>query len=228
MTVKTALSLTAKAHTLGGETMIPVDVAILFMGAAIALALVPGPDNIFVLTQSALHGRVAGLTVTLGLASGLIFHTNAVALGVAVIFQTSQVAFAILKYIGAAYLAYLAFKAFTAAKSNLDGDAPAPETATKQYTRGLIMNIANPKVTIFFLAFLPQFVDPANGPLVLQFYQLGFLMIIATLLVFGSVALAAGWLGDWLKNSPTAQIWLNRLAGVVFIALAVKLVTAER
>ncbi len=208
--------------------MIPVDVAILFMGAAIALALVPGPDNIFVLTQSALHGRVAGLTVTLGLASGLIFHTTAVALGVAVIFQTSQVAFAALKYIGAAYLTYLAFKAFTAAKSNLDGDAPAPETAAKQYTRGLIMNIANPKVTIFFLAFLPQFVDPANGPLVLQFYQLGFLMIIATLLVFGSVALAAGWLGDWLKNSPTAQIWLNRLAGVVFIALAVKLVTAER
>ena len=205
--------------------MIPVDVMMLFMGAGIALALVPGPDNIFVLTQSALHGRVAGLTVTLGLASGLIFHTTAVALGVAVIFQTSQVAFAALKYIGAAYLAY---KSFTAAKSNLDSEAPSPETAAKQYSRGLIMNIANPKVTIFFLAFLPQFIDPSYGPLVPQFYQLGFLMIIATLLVFGSVALAAGWLGDWLKNSPTAQVWLNRVAGMVFIALAVKLVTAER
>ncbi len=208
--------------------MIPVDVAILFMGAAIALALVPGPDNIFVLTQSALHGRKAGLTVTLGLASGLIFHTTAVALGVAVIFQTSLVAFAVLKYIGAAYLTYLAFKAFTAAKSNLDGGASVREKGTKQYTRGLIMNLANPKVTIFFLAFLPQFVDPANGPLVAQFYQLGALMMVATLLVFGAVALAAGWLGDWLKNSPTAQIWLNRIAGVVFLGLAFKLVTAER
>lgn len=208
--------------------MIPFDVAIVFSGAAIALAMVPGPDNVFVLTQSALHGRRAGLTVTMGLASGLIFHTSAVALGMAVIFQTSQVAFAALKYMGAAYLIFLAYKAFTTANASMPSSSQEAEATPKHFLRGLIMNIANPKVTIFFLAFLPQFVSPENGPIVWQFYQLGFLMILATLLVFGSVALVAGWLGDWLQDTPKAQIWLNRLAGVVFIGLALKLMSAQR
>jgi threonine/homoserine/homoserine lactone efflux protein len=208
--------------------MVPVDVVVLFMGVAIALALVPGPDNIFVLTQSALHGRLAGIFVTLGLATGLIFHTTAVALGVAVIFQTSQYAFIVLKYIGAAYLLYLAWKAFNAGKSQLSGKDTPAEPALKLYLRGLIMNIANPKITIFFLAFLPQFVDLENGSIVLQFYQLGFLMIISTICVFGTVALTAGLLGNWLRSSPKAESWINRASAVVFVALALKLATAEK
>lgn len=208
--------------------MIPIDVALLFMGAASALAAVPGPDNIFVMTQSALYGRMSGLIVTLGLASGLIVHTTAAALGVAVIFQTSQTAFAILKYAGAAYLVYLAWQAFTASGSKLTAeDAPRIPTR-KLYLRGLIMNIANPKVTIFILAFLPQFVDPANGPLIPQFYQLGALMFLATLIVFGGVALAAGTLGALLRGSASVQLWLNRVSGMIFVALALKLATAER
>ncbi|MES0862333.1 LysE family translocator [Ruegeria sp. SCPT10] len=208
--------------------MIPIDIAILFMGAAIALAAVPGPDNIFVMTQSALYGRMSGLVVTLGLASGLIVHTTAAALGVAVIFQTSQTAFAALKYAGAAYLVYLAWKAFSAAGTALDG-VDAPEIPTRKlYLRGLIMNIANPKVTIFMLAFLPQFVDPLNGSLIGQFYQLGALMFLATVVVFGAVALAAGTLGSWLRGSPSVQLWMNRVSGVIFVALAFKLATAER
>ena len=208
--------------------MIPIDVALLFMGAAIALAAVPGPDNIFVMTQSALYGRMSGVIVTLGLASGLIVHTTAAALGVAVIFQTSQTAFAILKYAGAAYLVYLAYQAFTASGSKLNAeDAPRIPTR-KLYLRGLIMNIANPKVTIFILAFLPQFVDPANGPLIPQFYQLGALMFLATLIVFGGVALAAGTLGALLRGSASVQLWLNRVSGMIFVALALKLATAER
>lgn len=208
--------------------MIPFDVMFVFIGAAVALALVPGPDNIFVLTQSAVHGRIAGLIVTLGLASGLLFHTTAVAFGVAVIFETSQYAFVVLKYVGAAYLLYLAWKAFTASKNQFDGIETQSETAPKQYLRGLIMNIANPKVTIFFLAFLPQFVDPANGSMIGQFYQLGALMGLATLVVFGGVALVAGTLGDWIKGSTKTQIWLNRISGAVFILLALKLMTAQK
>ena len=208
--------------------MIPLDVVVLFIGVAFALALVPGPDNIFVLTQSALHGRLAGLFVTLGLATGLIFHTTAVALGVAAIFQTSQYAFIILKYIGAAYLLYLAWKAFNAGKAQLSGEETPVEPASKLYIRGLIMNIANPKITIFFLAFLPQFVDPAHGSIVIQFYQLGFLMIISTICVFGTVALTAGFLGNWLRNSPKAESWINRVSAVVFVSLALKLATAEK
>ncbi|MBO9413154.1 MULTISPECIES: LysE family translocator [unclassified Ruegeria] len=208
--------------------MIPVDVVILFMSVAIALAAVPGPDNIFVLTQSALYGRMSGLIVTLGLASGLIVHTTAAAFGVAVLFQTSQAAFAMLKYAGAGYLVYLAWKAFTATETRLDS-ADAPRIATRKlFLRGLIMNIANPKVTIFMLAFLPQFVDPNNGPIIGQFYQLGALMFLATVVVFGAVALAAGTLGGLLRGSPGVQMWLNRISGVIFVALALKLATAER
>lgn len=208
--------------------MIPFDTALLFVSVGLALALVPGPDNIFVLTQSALHGKIAGVAVTLGLASGLLFHTTAVALGVAVIFQTSQYAFVALKYAGAAYLLYLAWKAFKASKSQFDDDRPPAETVPKLYLRGLIMNIANPKITIFFLAFLPQFVDPLHGSLVAQFYQLGALMFVITVIVFGVVAFAAGALGDWLKASPKAQIWINRVSGLVFIALAAKLVSTSK
>lgn len=207
--------------------MIPIDVVFLFLGVAFALAMVPGPDNIFVLTQSALHGRVAGFVVTLGLATGLIFHTTAVAFGVAVIFQTSQYAFTVLKYVGAAYLLYLAWKAFQASGSQLSSAEAPLETTPKLFLRGLIMNIANPKITIFFLAFLPQFVDTANGALIPQFYQLGFLMMAATIVTFGAISMAAGLLGDWLKRSPKAQIWINRASGIVFISLAAKLALAE-
>ena len=208
--------------------MIPLDGMFVFLGVAAALAAVPGPDNIFVLTQSALHGRVAGLIVTFGLASGLMFHTTAVALGVAVIFQTSQYAFVALKYAGALYLIYLAWRAFTASKSQFYGVETHSDTALKQFTRGLLMNIANPKITIFFLAFLPQFVDPINGSIIAQFYQLGALMVVTTIVIFGTVALAAGTLGHWIKGSPRTQVWLNRVSGIVFLSLALKLALTEK
>ena len=201
---------------------------LVFIGVAAALAAVPGPDNIFVLTQSAVHGRIAGLIVTLGIALGLFVHTTAVALGVAVIFQTSQYAFSALKYAGAAYLLYLAWQAFTASKGKFEGDKSKSETAPKQFLRGFTLCIANPKVTIFFLAFLPQFVVPENGPIIAQVYQLGALIVCVTLVVFGAVAIAAGSLGAWIKGSPKTQIWFNRISGIVFVSLAVKLAIAER
>ena len=201
---------------------------LVFIGVAAARAAGPGPDNIFVLTQSAVHGRIAGLIVTLGIALGLFVHTTAVALGVAVIFQTSQYAFSALKYAGAAYLLYLAWQAFTASKGKFEGDKSKSETAPKQFLRGFTLCIANPKVTIFFLAFLPQFVVPENGPIIAQFYQLGALMVCVVLVVFGAVAIAAGSLGAWIKGSPKTQIWFNRISGIVFVSLAVKLAIAER
>jgi threonine/homoserine/homoserine lactone efflux protein len=208
--------------------VIPFDIVLVFVGVATALAAVPGPDNIFVLTQSVVNGRIAGLVVTLGIALGLFVHTTAVALGVAVIFQTSQYAFTALKYAGAAYLVFLAWQAFNASKSKFDGDRTKSETAAKQFLRGFTLCIANPKITIFFLAFLPQFVVPENGPIVAQFYQLGALMVCVTLVVFGGIAIAAGSLGAWIKGSPTTQIWLNRISGIVFVSLAFKLATVER
>lgn len=207
--------------------MIPFETLTLFFGASVMLALAPGPDNVFVLTQSAMNGRVAGLFVTLGLCTGLLFHTTAVALGVAAIFQTSELAFTLLKFAGAGYLLYLAYKAFRAGSTAIEGER-AEASLKSLYLRGLIMNITNPKVAIFFLAFLPQFAKPEFGPLIPQLLILGAVMALSTILVFGSVAIGAGSLGDWLKARPSAQIWINRVAGLVFVGLAAKLITAQR
>ncbi|POF28026.1 LysE family translocator [Roseibium marinum] len=208
--------------------MIPFDVLTVFIAAAVALGFAPGPDNIFVLTQSALYGRLAGLIVTLGLCTGLIVHTIAVALGVAAIFQTSALAFMMLKFIGAGYLLYLAFQAFRAGKSEFSGQKGPALSAWALYRRGIVMNVSNPKVAIFFLAFLPQFADPARGSVPLQILVFGGLFIGVTILVFGGVALGGGMLGTFLKRSPKAQVWLNRLAGLVFVALALRLAVSER
>ena len=209
--------------------MLPVETLLSFFAAACLLALVPGPDNIFVLTQAALRGKGAGLLVTLGLCTGLIGHTVAVSLGIAVIFQTSALAFSILKYLGAAYLLYLAWQAFRAATTPIDATREQTASSARQlYLRGIIMNITNPKVSIFFLAFLPQFVDPTAGPIQLQMIILGGLFIISTILIFGSIALLAGTLGHWLNRSSRCQRWMNRLAGSVFGALALKLALTSR
>ncbi len=208
--------------------IISAQAAITFFGASILLALAPGPDNIFVLTQSALFGRRAGITVMLGLCTGLIFHSSAVALGVAVIFQTSAVAFSALKFIGASYLVYLAWQAFHASAEKIQAKSECEVKNWKLYRRGIIMNITNPKVSIFFLAFLPQFADPARGPVSLQILLLGGVFIVSTILVFGGIAILAGSIGQWLNRSDLAQSILNKVAGTVFLGLALKLVTTKR
>jgi len=208
--------------------MIPLEALIPFFTASILLALAPGPDNIFVLTQSALRGKSAGAAVMMGLCTGLVGHSCAVAFGVAVIFQTSALAFSILKFVGAGYLLYLAWQAFRAGPENIRDGSDAPPSHGKLYGRGIIMNITNPKVSLFFLAFLPQFAEPARGPVALQILMLGSLFILATLIIFGSIVLLAGSLGQWLNRSARVQKALNWLAGAVFVGLALKLATARR
>lgn len=211
-----------------GTSLISIEVLGVFLLASVLLALTPGPDNLFVLTQSALSGARAGLVVTFGLCSGLIVHTTAVALGVAVIFQTSAIAFTALKVAGAAYLLYLAWQAFRAGASTVQSDKGATIPLGRLYLRGIIMNVTNPKVSIFFLAFLPQFADPERGSLVLQILLLGAVFAGSTILVFGAVALFAGSIGQWLTRSDRAQRIMNRVAGTVFLALAAKLLVTER
>ncbi|MCF1184531.1 LysE family translocator [Marichromatium gracile] len=208
--------------------MLPLDTALLFFAASVALALAPGPDNIFVLTQSALHGRLAGIFVTLGLCTGVMLHTAAVALGVAALFAASALAFTVLKVLGALYLLYLAWQAFRAGACALDGGGATAPRPRALYARGVLMSATNPKVAIFFLAFLPQFADPARGPLTLQLLLLGALFMLSALLVFSAIAWSSGTLGARLRRSPRAQLILNRLAGTVFAGLALKLATASR
>ena len=208
--------------------MIPIDTLLSFFAASALLAVAPGPDNLFVLTQSALRRRNAGLLVMLGLCTGLIVHSTAVALGVAVIFQTSALAFSALKFIGAGYLMVLAWQAFRASAARFQAER-SPETSLwKLYRRGIIMNITNPKVSIFFLAFLPQFADPLRGSISLQLLLLGGVFIIATILVFGGIALLAGILGRWLNRSTRVQNIMSRVAGTVFVCLALRLATTKQ
>ncbi len=208
--------------------MIPIETIVLFFGASVALSLAPGPDNIFVLTQSALYGRNAGVLVTAGLCTGLLVHTAAVSLGVAAIFQTSVLAFNILKIVGAGYLLYLAWLAFRAGAAKIDDSGDTRLEWRKLYARGVVMNITNPKVAIFFLAFLPQFADPARGSITIQMLIFGGIFIVAAFLIFGSIAWSAGFLGEWLKGSDKVQVIMNRIAGTVFAGLALRLATSER
>jgi threonine/homoserine/homoserine lactone efflux protein len=201
---------------------------LLFTTASLLLALAPGPDNIFVLTQSAMKGRRVGLVVTLGLCTGLIVHTSAVAFGVAAIFHASALAFNLLKFIGAAYLLYLAWGAFRSGTSTLTSEENHEVRLSRFYLRGIIMNVTNPKVSIFFLAFLPQFTNPAKGALPLQLIVLGCLFIISTLVIFGMFSLMAGLIGRWFRRSPQAQRLLNMSAGTIFAGLALKLATTTR
>lgn len=213
--------------------MLSPEMAAAFFAAALVLSLAPGPDNIFVLTQSALYGAGAGMATTLGLATGLCVHTTAVALGVAVIFRSSPTAFWLLKILGACYLLYLAWLSFRsgAALARVPegpGGAAAHGAARfpgygALYRRGILMNVTNPKVCLFFLAFLPQFCEPERGSVPFQVVQLGALFILATILVFFSVAVLGGRLARRFNASRRGQIFINRAAGLVFLGLAAAL-----
>ena len=209
--------------------MLPLETLIAFFTTSVLLAIIPGPDNIFVLTQSIFQGKKSGLIIMLGLCTGLIFHTLAVILGVAVIFQTSIFAFTILKIIGAMYLLYLAWQIFKAGNQKIDTkNNNANIDYKKLYYRGIIMNITNPKVSIFFLAFLPQFTNPNLGSIPLQMLLLGILFLIAALLVFSIIALYSAKLGKTINKSDKSQKILNKLVSLVFVALAIKLISTKQ
>lgn len=208
--------------------MIPAETLVLFFFASVALALAPGPDNIFVMLQSAMAGRSAGLAVTAGLCSGLLVHTAAVAFGVAAIFQSSATAFTLLKLVGAAYLVYLAWRAFTAGPVDAEADGVERSGWLPLYLRGVVMNVSNPKVAIFFLAFLPQFADPAHGSLTVQILFLGAVFIVASILVFSAIAIAAATVRRHFVDSDKVQRLVNRLAGIVFVGLALRLAMTTR
>ncbi|MDT8991093.1 LysE family translocator [Curvibacter sp. APW13] len=208
--------------------MLSLDTTLTFFAASVLLALSPGPDNVFVLLHSAVHGRKAGLLVVLGLCSGLLFHTAAVALGLAALLAASSTAFLVLKLAGAAYLLYLAWGAWNAPAGLGDAPASTAMTPRQTYLRGVVMNVTNPKVAIFFLAFLPQFANPEIGSVPLQIALLGAVFGLAALLTFGCIAWFAASSGAAFKRSARAQKTLNRTAALVFTALAARLALAQR
>ena len=209
-----------------------------FFIAALVVALAPGPDNLFVLAQSATHGARAGFSVICGLCTGICVQTVLLIVGVSALIAASPIAFFVLQCCGAAYLLYLAYKSFQvrAGVVKLDaGDAGemraggegamvAGLSFRRLYLRGIIMNLTNPKAVLFALSFIPPAVDMSRemSPS-LQMVVLGAEFVTATFIVFGSIALLAGAVKKFMLNSPKANRNLNWFSGCVFIALAIAL-----
>ena len=202
--------------------LLSIETIITFITASVVLSLVPGPDNLFVMSNSALKGWRIGFYTTLGLCTGLIGHTILVGIGVSVIFQTSTMAFNGLKIIGALYLVYLAWLSVQNKEINIGG-ASENSTSRSYYFTGVIMNLTNPKVAIFFLVFLPQFINSNNDNVTSQIFLLGLLFICSAFFVFTSIAYLSSFLEGVLKKSKTVNKNLNMLAAIIYIALAINL-----
>ncbi|RFU46491.1 LysE family translocator [Paraburkholderia sp. DHOC27] len=206
--------------------MLPVSTLLPFFGVSLVLGLAPGPDNVFVLLQSAMRGPRAGMVIVLGLCTGLLVHTFVVAVGLGALLVASKLAFTVLKSVGAVYLVYLAWQAWRAPVGIKAEGVERIETG-HLYRRGVIMNLSNPKVVIFFLAFLPQFVIADRGHVALQITTLGLVFIVASLIVFSLIAYFSGTGGKVLLRSERTQRALNRFASIVFVGLAAKLASAH-
>ena len=202
--------------------ILSLETIIAFILASVVLSLVPGPDNIFVMTNSALKGWKVGFYITIGLCTGLIGHTILVAIGVSVIFQTSALAFNGLKIVGACYLAYLGWLSLKSKELTITSNE-ADSINRSYYITGIVMNLTNPKVALFFLVFLPQFINPINGSVTIQIFVLGLLFILSALCVFSSIAFLGSFLENYLNKSSTINKNINKLAALVYFALAVNL-----
>ena len=202
-----------------------------FFIAAIVVALAPGPDNLFVLAQSATHGAKAGICIICGLCTGILVQTGLLVVGVSALIAASPTAFFVIQCLGAAYLLYLAYKSFQVRAGTVKLDAggevaqvPQSLSAHRLYLRGIIMNLTNPKAILFALSFIPPAVkmDSPLSPSV-QMVILGSEFVVATFIVFGSIAFLAGAVKKFMLNSPKANRNLNWFSGAVFLFMAVAL-----
>jgi threonine/homoserine/homoserine lactone efflux protein len=200
---------------------------VLFVGAAWALIIAPGPDMLYVITRGMAHGRRAGILSALGVISGILVHTTAAALGLSLILQTSATAFLIIKYAGAFYLLYLGIKSWRD-KRALELQTHSSASFGALYWQGVLSNVLNPKVAIFFLAFLPQFVDRGGGNVTLQMVVLGLTFAFFGLCFLVGVGYSAGAIGTWLTHRPRYTDLLRRLASGILVALGIRLALTER
>ncbi|MBP1728596.1 MAG: transporter, RhtB family [Deltaproteobacteria bacterium] len=198
-----------------------------YLCACMALTVAPGPDNIFVITQGITRGRKAAIVTALGMCSGVSVHTTAAALGISAIFYSSALAFNLVKYAGALYLLYLAWKTVRS-RSPVTLASGVSLPAAALFRRGFIMNVLNPKVALFFLAFLPQFVTPAAGHLPLQMLLLGGIFMLQAVAIFSLIGWFSGSIGKQLLSRPHVAKYFDWLTAGVFTSLGIKLALAER
>ena len=201
---------------------------ICFLGASILLTLAPGPDNIFVVTQGISRGRKAAVFTALGMCSGLSVHTTAAALGISAIFYSSALAFCAVKYAGAAYLMYLAWKAIQDRNALKLKSSVNPLSCFALFRRGFIMNTLNPKVALFFLAFLPQFVSGNPQHVALEMIFLGLIFMVQSVVIFTAIGVLSGQIGNYLLKKPRLARKFSLATAGIFAAIGVRLALAER
>jgi len=200
------------------------DILLAFSVATFVLSLSPGPDNIFVLIQSISNGKKQGLAVVAGLMSGCLVHTTLLAFGVSAVIKNNPTIFTGIKVFGAAYLLYLAIMVYKGGDAiAIEGGAKNKKSLGALYKQGFIMNVLNPKVIIFFLAFFPGFLFSDSLSTVLQFYTLGFLFILVSSVVFSGIAILSGQISKFLKTKKRTGFILKWVQIIVFIGIAVYL-----
>jgi RhtB (resistance to homoserine/threonine) family protein len=199
---------------------------LVFFTAAVALNVSPGPDLIYILSRTIAQGTKVGLASAAGVCSGAIVHVLAAAFGLSAILAASATAFTVVKYVGAAYLLYLGIQALKSPGEALEFTAQK-ETVTvtfwQTFRQGVLVDILNPKVAIFFMAFLPQFVRPNHGNSSAQLVVLGLLVILVAILIESLFVLAAARSTNFFRRNPKASTWLNRALGTIFVTLGIRL-----
>lgn len=195
-----------------------------FLSASILLTLMPGPDILFVITQSILRGKKAGIIFATGLCTGLVAHTAAVSLGLSLLLYKSPIAFTILKFMGAAYLIYLGIKSFLHRNSDALAIPQYQQVEQKLYKKGILMNILNPKVLLFFIAFFPQFVNPEKTNVSGELLLLGVLFMLQAWLVFSFVAILSDKLSRRLMQQKHFSLVMHYLESFIYFAIGISLI----
>ena len=201
---------------------IMIETLLSFVLATSILAISPGPDNIFVLTQSIVNGRNFGLATVIGLISGCLVHTTLLAFGVSAIISASEYLYTVIKIFGSIYLLYLAFQVYKTDASILLSEEITPKKTIRQlFKQGFLMNVLNPKVSIFFLAFFPGFLFSDSLSMISQFYILGFIFMFVSFFIFSTIAILAGTISKSIRNNSSIGLYLKWSQFVVFILIAI-------
>ncbi|WGG48410.1 LysE family translocator [Rugamonas sp. DEMB1] len=208
--------------------LITPEQAIAFLGVAVAITASPGPDNLLVLGVGMSRGRRQGMAFGLGCALGCLSHTVLATLGVSALIAASPLAFGGLKLFGGLYLVWLGIGALRSrGGASVDGAGLPDDSLGKLFAKGLFANSINPKVVLFFLSFLPQFVVAERGDVSWQTAQLGLIFTAQACLLFGLLGYFSGAVGKWINRHPRAGLWLDRIAGTIFVGLGVRLMVAR-
>ncbi|MEZ4792500.1 MAG: LysE family translocator [Gelidibacter sp.] len=204
------------------------EILISFVIATSALAISPGPDNIYVLMQSLVHGKKFGIATVCGLMTGCLVHTSLVAFGVSALIRANDSLYFIIKLFGALYLMFLAYKVLRSdSELSIENTSIPKKTTPQLFRQGFIMNVLNPKVSIFFLAFFPGFLFSDSMSTIVQFYVLGLTFMLVSFVIFGSIAILSGWISDYIKKHNHVGSMLKWLQIVVFVGIAIFILVSE-